>query len=172
MPTAADDPALSSGSPSSSGTSDERAVDAPSIETEAETPSVAGEPRAESESERTGDNGGFWSESTRHARGREWLGALSAMGIATGLALAVMRVWNGSFSVPWRFGGDADFYLMVTDAIVTDGWYLSNPKLAAPFGQDLYDLPHGLTICSSRSSRSSAGSPVATQEPPSTCTSF
>lgn len=66
------------------------------------------------------------------------------MAIATAIALVILRVWNGSFSVPWRLGGDADFYLMITDAIVKHGWYLTNPKLAAPYGQDLYDLPHGL----------------------------
>ena len=38
-------------------------------------------------------------------------------------------------------GGDALFYSMITKAIITNGWWMTNDSLGAPHGQDLHDFP-------------------------------
>jgi phosphoglycerol transferase len=53
----------------------------------------------------------------------------------------VLQLWNASISVPFLLGGDATENLVVIKDVITHGWYLTNPGLAAPFGQELYDFP-------------------------------
>ena len=43
--------------------------------------------------------------------------------------------------MPFTLGGDAQYYLMVIKGILVHGWWLENPDLGAPFGQELYDFP-------------------------------
>jgi phosphoglycerol transferase len=43
--------------------------------------------------------------------------------------------------MPFTLGGDAPYYLMVIKGILLHGWWLENPDLGAPFGQELYDFP-------------------------------
>jgi hypothetical protein len=43
--------------------------------------------------------------------------------------------------MPFTLEGDAPYYLMVIKGILLHGWWLENPNLGAPFGQELYDFP-------------------------------
>ena len=56
-------------------------------------------------------------------------------------ALAVLRVWRGSLSDPWDYNGDALFVAMIVKGVLDFGWHMSNPRLGAPFGQELHDIP-------------------------------
>ena len=38
--------------------------------------------------------------------------------------------------------GDGLYHSMLIKAIITNGWYLTNPRLGAPHGQELYDFPY------------------------------
>lgn len=65
----------------------------------------------------------------------------------------VLQLWDADLRVPFVydtppgdplvFSGDAPFYLMLVEGLIRHGSYLFNPSLAAPFGQELYDLVHG-----------------------------
>ncbi len=47
--------------------------------------------------------------------------------------------------MPLHYSGldDTKFYLSLIKGILDHGWYLTNPDLGAPFGQQLYDFPQG-----------------------------
>ena len=77
------------------------------------------------------------------ARRTDWLVGAAAAAVALVIALIDLKIWNADLSVPFRLGGDADFYLMVTTSMLRHGWHLTNPDLGAPFGSTLYDLPQG-----------------------------
>ncbi len=54
------------------------------------------------------------------------------------------RLWNARLSVPLDDGSpDATFISSMIKTITERGWYQSNPRLGAPFGQQFYDFPHG-----------------------------
>ncbi|MGH9767446.1 MAG: hypothetical protein ACREAB_08440 [Blastocatellia bacterium] len=70
--------------------------------------------------------------------------------LATYLIALVLCLWilerllklrQAELATPFLYGGDGLFYSMVIKAIITNGWYLSNPWLGAPHGQELYDFP-------------------------------
>jgi phosphoglycerol transferase len=53
------------------------------------------------------------------------------------------RLWNAHFKVPFNYFGDGISTAAYSKAILTNGWYLSNPRLAAPFKADVRDFPVG-----------------------------
>ena len=54
------------------------------------------------------------------------------------------RLWNASLRVPLDDGNpDATLIGSMIKTITERGWYLHNPRLGAPFGQQFYDFPHG-----------------------------
>ncbi len=58
------------------------------------------------------------------------------------LLIPLMRLWRADFQIPFRYGGDdAASYLMATKSVLQHGWWLENPNLGAPFGQELCDYP-------------------------------
>lgn len=69
--------------------------------------------------------------------------ALLAAALATAIAVVVLQVWKANFSVPLYEspGGDGTFGVAVIKGILEHGWYLSNPSLGAPAGQQLYNYP-------------------------------
>lgn len=79
--------------------------------------------------------------------------ALVALG-ALGLVIVALRLWDADLGVPFVylqpegsplvFAPDAPFYLMMAKGAIDHGWFLTNPGLGYPFGQELYDLPHGM----------------------------
>lgn len=83
------------------------------------------------------DRGPAW---IRHHR-VELAAAAGAAALASGIGVWVLQLWNASINVPFLLGGDATENLVVIKDVITHGWYLTNPGLAAPFGQELYDFP-------------------------------
>ena len=73
------------------------------------------------------------------------LEALLAAAVSLLCAAWVLRLWRADLTVPLRYApvDDTKFYLMLVKGIIEHGWYLSNPSLGAPFGQQLYDYPQG-----------------------------
>ena len=65
--------------------------------------------------------------------------------LALGCAAWALQLWRADLTVPLRYApvDDTKFYLMLVKGIVEHGWYLANPHLGAPFGQQLSDYPQG-----------------------------
>jgi hypothetical protein len=63
-------------------------------------------------------------------------------GVATGLAAWLVKVWERSLSIPFYSDPDVQFISEVVKTLDRHGWYLQNPDVGAPFGQQLYDFPH------------------------------
>jgi phosphoglycerol transferase len=57
------------------------------------------------------------------------------------MLIPMMQLWRANLWMPFTLGGDAPYYLMVIKGILLHGWWLENPDLGAPFGQELYDFP-------------------------------
>lgn len=56
--------------------------------------------------------------------------------------MGALRLWHATPGKPLSYGGDARLYAsVVVDGTLEDGWYLENERLAAPFGQKMYDYP-------------------------------
>ncbi len=57
----------------------------------------------------------------------------------------VLQLWRADLTLPLRYApvDDTKFYLALVKGIAENGWYLSNPHLGAPFGQQLSDYPQG-----------------------------
>ncbi len=53
------------------------------------------------------------------------------------------RLWNASLRIPVDPNGDATLIGAMVKTITERGWYQSQPRLGAPFGQKFYDFPHG-----------------------------
>jgi len=54
------------------------------------------------------------------------------------------QLWNANLRVPlYQERSDARLIANLVQNIETRGWFQSNPHLGAPFGQQLYDFPHG-----------------------------
>src|SRR5947209_7141982 len=71
--------------------------------------------------------------------------ALGAMALSLVAAALVLRLWNATYSVPFMYGGTAlgGDAIQTLDAIKTTldhGWFLTNPNLGAPFGQQWFDF--------------------------------
>lgn len=63
------------------------------------------------------------------------------MAIASFAAIVVLKVWRANIRVPFAYSDDANLNLMLVKGILENGWYLENPKLGVPHGQQLYDFP-------------------------------
>ena len=88
---------------------------------------------------------------TRHAGRDRWGRALArewAWYAITLLATAVfatlaLRLWRADLHVPFVFGGDSVYSFMLGREMLDHGWYLTNSRLGAPVGQQLYNWPIG-----------------------------
>ncbi|MHB8657790.1 MAG: hypothetical protein ACYC91_07510 [Solirubrobacteraceae bacterium] len=68
------------------------------------------------------------------------LAALAGL-LAAALAL---RLWHASLNVPFEYAGnDSEYQLMLVKGVLETGSWFTNPHLAAPFGQELYDFAVG-----------------------------
>jgi phosphoglycerol transferase len=61
--------------------------------------------------------------------------------LCLGLLAFVMKLWNAGLSVPFEYHDDTLFTLAAVKGTIDNGWYLQNPLLGAPYGQDLHDFP-------------------------------
>jgi phosphoglycerol transferase len=55
----------------------------------------------------------------------------------------VLRVWDMPKRLPWDTRSDATLISTMVKTMEERGWYLNQPRLGAPFGQQFYDFPHG-----------------------------
>jgi phosphoglycerol transferase len=62
--------------------------------------------------------------------------------LALGIAAWLLKVWERSLSIPFYGDPDVQFVSEIVKTIDRHGWYLQNPDVGAPFGQQLYDFPH------------------------------
>jgi phosphoglycerol transferase len=67
--------------------------------------------------------------------------ALGAVVLTSLMLIPMMQLWRANLWMPFTLGGDAPYYLMVIKGTLLHGWWLENPDLGAPFGQELYDFP-------------------------------
>jgi phosphoglycerol transferase len=64
-------------------------------------------------------------------------------GSATLIAAFLLRVWDRAWSLPFYRSAGVQMIGAMVETIDQHGWYLHNPDLAAPFGQQFFDFPHG-----------------------------
>ena len=72
---------------------------------------------------------------------------LEALSVAIGgwvWAAVLYRIWDANLRVPlYQDRSDARLIANLVKNTIDEGWYQTNPHLGAPFGQELYDFPHG-----------------------------
>lgn len=74
-------------------------------------------------------------------KGRMTIEAAVAFVIACAYALISYRIWDARFSVPIEDGADGRGTAAAVKGILENGWWLHNPDLGAPFGQNAHDFP-------------------------------
>ena len=72
---------------------------------------------------------------------REAVFCVTAMLATSALLVPILKLWDADFRVPLRYNGDALLNQSIVKSVLDYGWYGTNPKLGAPFGQELYDYP-------------------------------
>jgi phosphoglycerol transferase len=91
------------------------------------------------------------------------VGGAAATGSLVAAAI-VLRIWHLDWHVPLDYSGDTVLNLTVIKTVIDHGWYLHNPDLGLPHGQDLYDYPvvsgETLNLLVFRLSRLLTGDPV------------
>src|SRR5688572_664833 len=75
------------------------------------------------------------------SRARPLAAAAFALALCAGCTVALLGLWRADLAVPFWYDGDALYYGMLVRAIGENGWYLTNPRLGMPFGQELHDFP-------------------------------
>ena len=88
------------------------------------------------------------------------LAALACVAISLLVGARELGLFKTSLSVPLRYAqvDDTKFYLALIKGVIDHGWWIDNPSLGAPFGQQLYDFPQGgddLSLLLTRTRRSS-----------------
>ena len=80
------------------------------------------------------------SRFARWSTGGEALGVGAVTGIA---AFVAYRAWRTQLRVPFSYTGDGFVIGSMVKGVADNGWWLYNPSLGAPFGQEQYDFAHG-----------------------------
>lgn len=77
--------------------------------------------------------------------GPSWRRALVQYGFAAALTLGLLvftqRMWQHDFTAPLQYDGDGLQILTWWKAVTDHGWFLHNPNLGAPHGQEMEDYP-------------------------------
>ncbi|MCU1370441.1 MAG: hypothetical protein JWO77_1635 [Ilumatobacteraceae bacterium] len=55
----------------------------------------------------------------------------------------LLRIWDMPKRLPFDTRSDATLISSMVKTMGERGWYLNQPRLGAPFGQQFYDFPHG-----------------------------
>lgn len=88
-----------------------------------------------------GDAGRLTASAARCAAARSACAYLAAL-LASLVALAVTtQLWRLDLSIPFCNEQDSFLYHVWVRSIVDHGWYLTNPRLAAPAGLRMHDFP-------------------------------
>ncbi len=59
------------------------------------------------------------------------------------LVTLIYELWDAHWRIPFDYTGDGLGLATYTKGMIESGWYLSNPRLAAPFTADFRDFPLG-----------------------------
>src|SRR5215510_4610185 len=75
---------------------------------------------------------------------RRWY-EFAAYMVATVLCLLILgellKLRQMGLATPFYYYGDSLFYSMMTKAIITNGWWMTNDYLGAPHGLEMHDFP-------------------------------
>ncbi|MGN6693891.1 MAG: hypothetical protein ACTHN0_06905 [Aquihabitans sp.] len=71
------------------------------------------------------------------------LETLAVAGLAWIWAAILLRIWDMPKRLPFDTRSDATLISAMVKTMEERGWYLNQPRLGAPFGQQFYDFPHG-----------------------------
>src|SRR6478735_1825888 len=71
------------------------------------------------------------------------LETLAVAGLAWLWGAILLRVWDMPKRLPFDTRSDATLISSMVKTMEERGWYLNQPRLGAPFGQQFYDFPHG-----------------------------
>ncbi len=74
---------------------------------------------------------------------RTLLEASSVATFAIAWGAVLLRVWRMPMRLPFDTRSDATLISSMVKTMGERGWYLQQPRLGAPFGQQFYDFPHG-----------------------------
>lgn len=78
---------------------------------------------------------------------RELLNRRTLLDLVVLLALVTVGIFSifhlGNLRVPYVYNGDAVGYGSTIRTLLDTGWVQHTPRLGAPFGQDMYDMPLG-----------------------------
>jgi hypothetical protein len=81
---------------------------------------------------------------------RAWAKTISRYLLAALLSIAVLavvlRLWRADLRLPFMHHSDTLFTAVFINGIIENGWYLTNPRLGAPFGTNFYDFPMSDTL--------------------------
>ena len=69
--------------------------------------------------------------------------SLGVAAFAWAWAAYLLRIWRMPMRLPFDTRSDATLISSMVKTIEERGWYLHQPRLGAPFGQQFYDFPHG-----------------------------
>jgi phosphoglycerol transferase len=61
--------------------------------------------------------------------------------LSLGAAVVFLKLWEADLGIPFDYSGDTVLNLTLVKTVMEHAWYLHNPDLGAPHGQDLYDYP-------------------------------
>ncbi len=83
------------------------------------------------------------TEPTAAPKRRLPLETLAVAVVAWAWGAILLRVWDMPMRLPFDTRSDATLISAMVKTIEERGWYLNQPRLGAPFGQQFYDFPHG-----------------------------
>ena len=67
----------------------------------------------------------------------------AVVAVALGWICLLLRIWSMPMRLPFDTRSDGTLISAMVKTIGERGWYLHQPRLGAPFGQQFYDFPHG-----------------------------
>jgi phosphoglycerol transferase len=83
------------------------------------------------------------TEPTAAPKRRLPLETLAVAAVAWTWGAILLRVWDMPRRLPFDTRSDATLISSMVKTMQERGWYLNQPRLGAPFGQQFYDFPHG-----------------------------
>src|SRR5215813_14585545 len=78
---------------------------------------------------------------TGERRWHEFAAYLIAIVLCLVILGEVLNLRQADLATPYFYDGDSLFYAMITKAVVTNGWWLTNDSLGAPHGLEMHDFP-------------------------------
>jgi phosphoglycerol transferase len=75
----------------------------------------------------------------RWRRDAYWVVGVSSLSV--GVALLLYQVWNANLHLPLGHNFDMRVNTAMVKGLGQNGWWVHNPRLGAPFGQDMSDFP-------------------------------